>query len=124
MSFFDNIFGKNNTENSKDQWKKITSESVLENADQESYQRKVVIFKHSTRCFISKTVLKSFEKEMNESDKDFAFYFLDLLAYRGISNEIENRYKITHQSPQIIVLQNGQAIYDASHQHINLNSIS
>ena len=60
---------------------------------------------------------------MQESDKNFGYYFLDLLANRSISNEIESRFDVVHQSPQLIVLENGKAIYNASHQNIDLDKI-
>ena len=124
MGFLDQIFGKKeDQDHSKPLWKKIESQKDLEAAIEKSSQQKVLIFKHSTRCFISKTVLRSFEKQMQESDKNFGYYFLDLLAYRSISNEIESRFEVVHQSPQLIVLENGKAIYNASHQNIDLDKI-
>lgn len=124
MGFLDQIFGKKeDQDHSKSLWKKIESQKDLNAAIEKSSQQKVLIFKHSTRCFISKTVLRSFEKQMQESDKNFGYYFLDLLAYRSISNEIESRFDVVHQSPQLIVLENGKAIYNASHQNIDLDKI-
>ncbi|AZI40142.1 bacillithiol system redox-active protein YtxJ [Epilithonimonas vandammei] len=124
MGFLDQIFGKKeDQDHSKPLWKKIESQKDLDAAIEKSSQQKVLIFKHSTRCFISKTVLRSFEKQMQESDKNFGYYFLDLLAYRSISNEIESRFEVVHQSPQLIVLENGKAIYNASHQNIDLDKI-
>ncbi len=124
MGFLDQIFGKKeDQDHSKPLWKKIESQKDLDAAIEKSSQQKVLIFKHSTRCFISKTVLRSFEKQMQESDKNFGYYFLDLLAYRSISNEIESRFDVVHQSPQLIVLENGKAIYNASHQNIDLDKI-
>jgi len=124
MGFLDQIFGKKeDQDHSKSLWKKIESQKDLDAAVEKSSQQKVLIFKHSTRCFISKTVLRSFEKQMQESDKNFGYYFLDLLAYRSISNEIESRFDVVHQSPQLIVLENGKAIYNASHQNIDLDKI-
>ena len=124
MGFLDQIFGKKeDQDHSKSLWKKIESQKDLDAAIEKSSQQKVLIFKHSTRCFISKTVLRSFEKQMQESDKNFGYYFLDLLAYRSISNEIESRFDVVHQSPQLIVLANGKAIYNASHQNIDLDKI-
>ena len=124
MGFLDLIFGKKeDQDHSKSLWKKIESQKDLDAAIEKSSQQKVLIFKHSTRCFISKTVLRSFEKQMQESDKNFGYYFLDLLAYRSISNEIESRFDVVHQSPQLIVLENGKAIYNASHQNIDLDKI-
>lgn len=124
MGFLDQIFGKKeDQDHSKSLWKKIESQKDLDAAIEKSSQQKVLIFKHSTRCFISKTVLRSLEKQMQESDKNFGYYFLDLLAYRSISNEIESRFDVVHQSPQLIVLENGKAIYNASHQNIDLDKI-
>lgn len=124
MGFLDQIFGKKeDQDHSKSLWKKIESQKDLDAAIEKSSQQKVLIFKHSTRCFISKTILRSFEKQMQESDKNFGYYFLDLLAYRSISNEIESRFDVVHQSPQLIVLENGKAIYNASHQNIDLDKI-
>ena len=124
MGFLDQIFRKKeDQDHSKSLWKKIESQKDLDAAIEKSSQQKVLIFKHSTRCFISKTVLRSFEKQMQESDKNFGYYFLDLLAYRSISNEIESRFDVVHQSPQLIVLENGKAIYNVSHQNIDLDKI-
>jgi len=124
MGFLDQIFGKKEEQDqTKTLWTRIESEKDLDAAVEKSLQKKVVIFKHSTRCFISKTVLKSFEKQMENSDKDYSYYFLDLIAHRNISNEIESQLDVVHQSPQLIVLENGKAIYNASHQSIDLDKI-
>ena len=73
MSFFDKIFGgKEDTPEQKSFWKKIESEEDLEKAIQDSFQHRIAIFKHSTSCFISKTVLRNFEKEIE--NLDFAEY--------------------------------------------------
>lgn len=122
MGFLGQIFGKNETKDSSDKlWKQITSVKDLDEAVAESYHRKVFVFKHSTRCFISKTVLKNFENEMKDSGHDYAYYFLDLLAHRDISNHIAERFGIEHQSPQLIVLQDGKVVHHASHQSISLD---
>lgn len=124
MSFFDKIFGANLQEsNQADFWKKIESEIDLEQAIKESFEKKVVIFKHSTRCFISKSVLKNFEREVKNSDKNVSYYFLDLLAFRSISNKIADDFEVQHQSPQMIVLENGKVLKDASHQSISLSLV-
>lgn len=124
MSFLDKFFGKSNSEQSGSNfWKYIASEADLEKAIEESSVRKVAIFKHSTRCFISKTVLKNFEREVGESELDISYYFLDLIEYRNISNKIENLFGVVHQSPQLIVLENGMAVNDASHQGISMSVI-
>lgn len=124
MGFLNQLFGKKEGQDeTKSLWKKIETQKDLDIAVEKSFQQKVLIFKHSTRCFISKTVLKSFERQMENSDKEQSYYFLDLIAHRDISNEIESRFDVTHQSPQLIALENGKAIYNASHQSIDLDKI-
>lgn len=125
MSFLDKIFGgKQEQGETKSFWKTIKSEEDLEKAIKESYENRVAIFKHSTSCFISKTVLKNFEKEIENSDEqNLDFYFLDLLAFRPISNKIAEDFGIRHESPQLIVFENGKPINNASHQDISLSQI-
>ncbi|WP_126650833.1 bacillithiol system redox-active protein YtxJ [Chryseobacterium aureum] len=124
MSFFDKIFGGNNeAPEQKTFWKKIESEEDLAKAVENSFQNKIAIFKHSTSCFISRTVLKNFEKEVENSDQEVDVYYLDLLAYRPISNKIAADFEIRHESPQLIVIKNGKPVNNASHQDISLSQI-
>ena len=122
MSFLNKLFGSPEKENSSETfWKNITSEEDLNKAIEESATKKVAIFKHSTSCFISKTVLKNFEKEVANTDEEVSYYFLDLLAHRNISNKIAEQLEVTHQSPQLIVLENGKATKNASHSDISVS---
>ncbi|ODS90081.1 bacillithiol system redox-active protein YtxJ [Chryseobacterium lacus] len=121
MSFFKTLFTPSAAEDPADFWKLISSETDVEEALADSYGNKVVIFKHSTRCHISKRVLKNFEKQVKKSDKEAIYYFLDLLSYRSISDAIAERLEVQHQSPQMIVVENGIAVRNASHQNISLD---
>lgn len=125
MSIFNNLFGGNSNGSSlKEFWNEIKSSEDLEAAIQASELGKVVIFKHSTRCMISKTVLRNFERQIESESVDLPkFYYLDLLNYRDISNEIAQKFSVVHQSPQIVVIENGQVIHHASHDNIDLSLI-
>jgi len=124
MGIFNKIFGETKASETENRfWKNIESEKDLERAIQESFSVTVVVFKHSTRCFISKTVLRNFEKEVMDSDKNISYYFLDLLAHRNLSDKVAENLGVEHQSPQLIVIENGIAVKNASHQHISLNLI-
>ncbi|WP_160137747.1 bacillithiol system redox-active protein YtxJ [Chryseobacterium sp. c4a] len=124
MSFFEKIFGgSNQSSDQKPFWKKIESEEDLAKAIEASYQQRIAIFKHSTSCFISKTVIRNFEKEVEGSEKEVEVYYLDLLAHRPLSNKIAEDFGIRHESPQLIVLENGKPVNSASHQDISLSQI-
>ncbi|MDQ0475711.1 MULTISPECIES: bacillithiol system redox-active protein YtxJ [Chryseobacterium] len=124
MSFFNKIFGSDEPQKSSPSfWNAIESEEDLQKAIDQSFEKKVVVFKHSTRCHISKMVLKNFENEVAGAENDAVYYFLDLISYRPISNKMAEDLGVTHQSPQMIVLENGKAVKNASHQSISVNLI-
>lgn len=124
MSFFKNIFGSSENEStgSEINWRELTDLGQLNEIINESTQQPVIVFKHSTRCIVSRSVLKQFEKEYNLEGKMIP-YFLDLLNHRDVSNAIAERFGVTHQSPQLILIVNGKAIYNASHDAISVDSI-
>lgn len=123
MSFFDQIFGSK-PEELNPIWKKMENEEDLAEAIQVSNDKPVVVFKHSTRCIISKTVLRNFENELESNENaSLYFYYLDLLNYRDISNKIAKDFGVTHQSPQVMVIKNQEIIYHSSHDRISLQSI-
>ena len=122
MSFLKKIFGEDkNTKELKKQipWIPLTSLDQLENISKESHIKPVAIFKHSTRCGISRMALRQFEKQLNIEMSSVKLYYLDLLLYRDISNEIASGFKVSHQSPQLIILKNGKAIHKSSHHDID-----
>ncbi len=87
-----------------------------------SKTRPQVIFKHSTRCSIS-TMAKS-RLERNEQPDSGDFYFLDLLKYRSISDQIATDFAVTHQSPQILLIKNTECVYEESHSGIQMDEIA
>ena len=124
MSFLKNIFGNadENTNNSIVDWHILSDLGQLDEIVHLSHDNPVVIFKHSTRCSVSRMALKQFENEFDFQDK-VTPYFLDLIAFREVSNEIANRFDVVHQSPQIILIKEGKPIYDASHSDIDANDL-
>jgi bacillithiol system protein YtxJ len=106
-------------------WIEIKSEQDLNTISEESFQHNlgVAIFKHSTRCSISsvaKTRLASFWDFKKE---ELPIYYLDLITYRNLSNLIAERFGIQHESPQLIVIKNGEVVYHASHLSISVKSL-
>lgn len=103
-------------------WNELTSMDQLELLEIQSQIQPVLIFKHSTRCSISRFALKQFENEFDLQDK-IAPYFLDLLNHRDISNEIAFQFNVQHQSPQILLLKNRVVVYDTSHENIDATEL-
>ena len=103
-------------------WNELTSMDQLELLEIQSEIQPVLIFKHSTRCSISRFALKQFESEFDLHDK-IAPYYLDLLNHRDISNELAFQFKVQHQSPQILLLKNRVVVYHTSHEHIDATEL-
>lgn len=78
-----------------------------------------VIFKHSTRCGISSMVQRQFVSEYDFSEKELDLYYLDILNYRQISDEVGYKFQLIHESPQLLVIRNGELVAHASHGQIN-----
>ena len=82
-----------------------------------SNHKPVLIFKHSTRCGISRSVRSKFESDLNEVE-NVIYCYLDILSNRSISNEISEMFEVEHQSPQLIVIKGGIAVANFSHYDI------
>ena len=124
MGFLDNIFGSTNSSNESNfDWRNLLSIEQLEAIEEDSKTKPILIFKHSTRCSISRMALKQFEREFTLQDK-VTPYFLDLIANRDVSNDIASRFNVMHQSPQLLVIKDGKSIYNASHSDINAEKIA
>lgn len=119
MTFLKSLFGTSeNNSNTKLDWKPLQELNQLEAVLEESYSKPVLIFKHSTTCSISRMAFKNFENEFDTSN-DIEIYYLDLLNFRAISDEIATRFGVLHQSPQVLLIKNGVSVYNASHENID-----
>jgi len=104
-------------------WHVLGTMDQLDEIIEQSNSKPVAIFKHSTRCGISRGVLKLFEKNYKLTDDQLKLYFLDLLQNRDISNEIAARFKVQHESPQMIVIKNGAVVHHDSHHSIEASHL-
>lgn len=104
-------------------WNNLTTIEQLKEILAQSAEKPVLLFKHSTRCSISSMALSRFQKEWDQDNKEIELYYLDLLNYRAISNEIAELTGVVHQSPQAILVSNNEVKYSASHSSISANDI-
>lgn len=102
-------------------WNTLSSAAQLEEIKSASFQQPQVIFKHSTRCSISSMIFNRLER--SEIPGNIRFHYLDLLAYRTLSNQVAEDFSVYHESPQVLLIKNGECIYDESHQGINMDEI-
>lgn len=89
----------------------------LDELFEKSKETPVILFKHSITCPISTDV----SAEMSIIDTDVNLVIVQIS--RQISNEIEARTNIRHESPQAIILKNGSPVFNASHYKITAEAI-
>lgn len=102
-------------------WIPLTTEAQIDEIREKSATRAQVIFKHSTRCGTSSLAKSRLEKNAAPANMDF--YYLDLITYRSLSNKIAEVFNVYHESPQVLLIKNGECIYDESHIGIRFEDI-
>jgi bacillithiol system protein YtxJ len=97
---------------------RLTDTKAFEELLSRSNERPVVIFKHSATCPISARAYHQMERFEGEVE------LVEIQRVRELSREIEDKTGVAHESPQVIVLRNGQVVWNASHWAINAETVA
>lgn len=120
MGLINKLFG--GSEEKKEEkilpWINLEHIKSLDVIAEKSKSKTQLIFKHSTRCGISRMTLNQFVAQYS-LDLNADLYYLDLLNFRDVSNEVGYKFQVMHQSPQLLIIKNGVAVAHASHGAIN-----
>ncbi|UII75619.1 bacillithiol system redox-active protein YtxJ [Flagellimonas sp. HMM57] len=117
MGIFGSVFGKKEESVKQDKkipWIPLVSVEQLNDIETKSKEIPQLIFKHSITCGISRMVLNMFTDSYALDDK-VDLYFLDLHAHRDVSNEVASKFQVMHQSPQLLIVRNGEVCFHTSH---------
>ena len=105
-------------------WTQLESEKTLEEIKEISTQQPVIVFKHSTRCPVSHMALSWFERSWDEEEmQGVTPYYLDLISYRNVSNKVAEVFNVQHESPQLLLIKNGEVTYHTSHSDISYKEL-
>lgn len=122
MGIFGKLFGSEEKESKQEKqalpWQVLNSISQLEDIAEASKTKTQAIFKHSTRCGISRMVIRNFESSFDLAEDQIDLYYLDLLNHRDVSAEVAAKFQVFHESPQFIVIRNGVTVHHSSHSMI------
>ena len=127
MGFLKNILGNKTSKEVEEtylNWTPLVSLEEINTIKEISKTQSVLIFKHATRCGISRMVIKQFESLFNKENKQLKVYYLDLLSFREISSKLSEDFQVIHESPQLLVIKNGISVYNASHYEITKVNLS
>jgi bacillithiol system protein YtxJ len=102
-------------------WINLQTEEELMSLKERSFKQPSIIFKHSTRCSISS--MAKYRLDQSAQPENIDFYILDLLKHRSLSNKIADEFDVWHESPQVLIIKDGECIYDESHSGIKMDEI-
>ncbi len=120
MGFFSNLFKASEPKETKLlPWIALTDFRQLNDIKERSNNKTQVIFKHSARCGASRMVLNQFINTYVLTENDLDLYFLDLINFRTVSNEVGYTFQVMHESPQLLVIKNGEVVAHSSHGGVN-----
>lgn len=112
---FDGTGNKQKKEEKSPPWIALNSIAQLEEIEQKSLSKPQFIFKHSTSCGISRMVINMFKNSYKLHENQADLYYLDLHAFKEVSNETGYKFQVMHESPQLLVIKNGATVAHASH---------
>ena len=100
----------------------LQKDQDLEHLLERSKTDPVLIFKHSTQCSIS---MQAYEEFTNFADGagQLPCGIVLVIENRKLSNAIADRFGVRHQSPQAILIKDGQVVWHASQWSITSDSL-
>jgi bacillithiol system protein YtxJ len=104
-------------------WQELKSEEELKRLLEEK-PIKFAIFKHSSRCGVSSWVKRSFQSDWKSKFPDVDIFEVDVVRNRELSQLIADKFKVYHESPQLIVIDNGKVVHHNSHNNIEADSLT
>ncbi|MXX03164.1 MAG: bacillithiol system redox-active protein YtxJ [Gemmatimonadetes bacterium] len=112
---------------------RLTGLSALDEVIASSSERPVFVYKHSTVCPVSARAADQYhdfaddfadvDEDMDTDPSTPLFTQVMVIENRDLSNEIESRLGIRHESPQLLLLRDGKVTWHASHFSISGKSI-
>ncbi len=122
MGLWDKLLGKEQETTGKPDravvWTPLAESVQLDEILQASNEQTQLIFKHSISCGISSMAKRRFEQTAGDLGEHMKFHLLVIQQHRDLSNEVASRYKVWHESPQLLILKNGKVVAHASHWQI------
>jgi bacillithiol system protein YtxJ len=86
-----------------------------------SYERPVVLLKHSVACSLSARGRDQFRQLAH--DEDVPLYEVIVQYARDVSNYIASETGVRHETPQVFVISQGEVTYHASHSRISVDAL-
>jgi bacillithiol system protein YtxJ len=97
---------------------RIDDRATLDGLISDSKQKTILVFKHSNACGISARAFRELEKLEGQVN------LLEVQAVPDLSREVESLTGVRHETPQVILLRDGKAVWNASHFDVTVALVS
>src|SRR5215207_165884 len=97
---------------------RIDDKAALDHLLTDSRQKPVIVFKHSNTCSISARAYREMEKYEGQVN------ILEVQSARDVSRELANLTGVRHETPQVIILRDGKAVWNASHFDVQAGAVA
>jgi len=122
MSLFGSSNGQVGTD-LEEYWSTIPDQNQLEKIIEASDDQPQLIYKHSHRCSVCIMAKEDIEASADTLSKQMDLHFVNVVHQREVSNHIASNLDIRHESPQAILLANGEVVWHGSHWQIKSDKI-
>ena len=104
-------------------WKNLQSLDQLQNVIDESRTKPALIFKHRSSSDDSNQAKQTLERDWSIPDDQLECYIIDVMKEKAIASEVSEFAGIPNVFPQVLLFADGVAMYDESHEMINVKKI-
>jgi len=108
----------------REQLNKLESVEDLNDALHESTERPILLFKHSLTCSISMRAFNELQSYLEHADSRISYMLINVQTARAVSEQAASKLRVTHQSPQAILVRNGREVWSASHSDITDSALA
>jgi bacillithiol system protein YtxJ len=86
--------------------------------------RPLVIFKHSRSCGTSAQAFDELLEHLDASDSDVRYAIVTVQTHRDVSSAVSRMLGVRHETPQALVVQDGQVVWSASHFRVTAEAVN
>jgi len=85
-----------------------------------SQDQPIVLYKHSATCPLSARARKQLQPI---AEGEVPIYEVVVQQARPVSNQISDELGIRHETPQVLIVHTGTAVFDASHTRVTTEAV-
>jgi bacillithiol system protein YtxJ len=95
----------------------------LERVLAESRQRPLLLFKHSYSCGVSAEALDELLSHLADARPGARYAMVTVQTHRDVSNAIARKLGVRHETPQALLVRDGEVVWSASHFRVNATEL-